>query len=374
MEIRAPYTLIGMFVLAVIAAAFGFVYWLHNTGSLTERAIYRIRFENTVSGLLTGAAVLFNGIRVGEVTALALDGNNPNVVTATVAVAASTPVRADTKVGLDFQGLTGVPVVILQGGSQPLSGVSAARPGEPPTLTAEPFAGQSMTSAARDALRRLDGILADNADPLRTTIANLNTFSEALARNSDKLDGIIKGLERLTGGDTANAPRIVYDLAVPKTVPLIGKKPESQLIIAEPTSLIMFETRKILVRPGGNEDPTFANADWSDSTPKLVHEKIMQAFENAGLAVARPSEGVPGENQLFIDLRKFQLSTSNTPTAEVEFGAKIVSTNGRLLESRVFETSVPVKAVNASATVDALNEAFGKCAIELVRWAAGLIR
>jgi phospholipid/cholesterol/gamma-HCH transport system substrate-binding protein len=374
MEIRAPYTLIGMFVLAVIAAAFGFVYWLHNTGSLTERAIYRIRFENTVSGLLTGAAVLFNGIRVGEVTALALDGNNPNFVTATVAVAASTPVRADTKVGLDFQGLTGVPVVILQGGSQPLSGVSATRPGEPPTLTAEPFAGQSMTSAARDALRRLDGILADNADPLRTTIANLNTFSEALARNSDKLDGIIKGLERLTGGDTANAPRIVYDLAVPKTVPSMGKKPESQLIIAEPTSLIMFETRKILVRPGGNEDPTFANADWSDSTPKLVHEKIMQAFENAGLAVARPSEGVPGENQLFIDLRKFQLSTSNTPTAEVEFGAKIVSTNGRLLESRVFETSVPVKAVNASATVDALNEAFGECAIELVRWAAGLIR
>ena len=98
METRAPYTLIGMFVLAVIAAAFGFVYWLHNTGSLTERAIYRIRFENTVSGLLTGAAVLFNGIRVGEVTALALDGNNPNLVTATVAVAASTPVRADTKV------------------------------------------------------------------------------------------------------------------------------------------------------------------------------------------------------------------------------------------------------------------------------------
>ena len=70
---------------------------------------------------MTGAAVLFNGIRVGEVTALALDASNPNRVTATIAVAASTPVRADTKVGLDFQGLTGVPVVALQGGSKPLS-------------------------------------------------------------------------------------------------------------------------------------------------------------------------------------------------------------------------------------------------------------
>ncbi|HTL63812.1 MAG TPA: MlaD family protein, partial [Pseudolabrys sp.] len=158
MEIRAPYILIGAFVLAVIAAGFGFVYWLHNTGSLTERTTYKIHFENTVSGLLTGAAVLFNGIRVGEVTALELDASNPNRVTATIAVAANTPVRADTKAGLDFQGLTGVPLVALQGGSKPLS----ATPGQPATLTADPLAGQSMTTAARDALRRLDLILTDN--------------------------------------------------------------------------------------------------------------------------------------------------------------------------------------------------------------------
>jgi len=370
METRAPYVLIGAFVLAVIGAAFGFVYWLHNTSSLTERTTYRIRFENTVSGLLTGAAVLFNGIRVGEVTTLELDSNNPNFVMATVTVVASTPVRADTKAGLDFQGLTGVPVVTLQGGSKPLT----TRPGEPFTLTADPLAGQSMTTAARDALRRLDGILADNADPLRNTIANLNTFSEALARNSDKLDGIVKGLERLTGADTANVPRIVYDLAAPKSFPPLARKPQSPLIIAEPASLIMFETRKILVRPSGSEDPSFAGAEWSDSTPKLVQQKIIQAFENAGIAVARTSENVTAENQLFIDLRKFQLSVAASPTADVEFGAKIVSANGRLLEARVFSSSAAAKAANASAAAEALDDAFGKCALELVQWTANLIR
>jgi phospholipid/cholesterol/gamma-HCH transport system substrate-binding protein len=373
METRAPYALIGIFVLAAVTAVFGFVYWLHNTGSLTERAIYRIRFENTVSGLLTGAAVLFNGIRVGEVTALELDPNNPNVVTGTVALAANTPVRADTRISLDFQGLTGVPVVIMQGGSQPLTR-DTTRPAEPPLLAAEPLAGQSMTAAARDAVRRLDAILADNADPLRTTITNLNTFSAALARNSDRLDGIVKGLERLTGADSANAPRVVYDLAVSKSVPAISSKPESQLTIAEPSSLIMFETRKIIVRPGSREEPTLAGAEWSDSTPKLVHEKIIQAFENAGLAVARPSEGATADNQLFINLRKFQLTVSTIPTADVEFGAKIVSTNGRIVGTHAFEASVPVQTVNASATVDALNEAFGKCAVELVQWTAGLLR
>jgi phospholipid/cholesterol/gamma-HCH transport system substrate-binding protein len=368
MEIRAPFVLIGAFVLAVIAAGFGFVYWLHNTGSLTERTTYRIHFENTVSGLLTGAAVLFNGIRVGEVTALELDRNDPNRVTATIAVAARTPVRADTKVGLDFQGLTGVPVVTLQGGSRPIS----ASPGQPPSLTADPLAGQSMTTAARDALRRIDLILADNAEPLRTTIANLNTFSAALARNSDKLDSIVNGLDRLTGGSAANAPRVVYDLTAPKAFAPLDK-PRSPLIVADPASLLMFETRKILVRPDGNEDPTFAGAEWSDSTPKLVQEKIIQSFENAGVAVARSSENVTADNQLFLDLRKFQLSTSGPSSAEVEFGAKI-SANGRLLGTRIFECRSAPKSANAAGTVDALNEAFGNCATQLVQWTTNLIR
>ena len=369
MEIRAPYVLIGAFVLAVIAAGFGFVYWLHNSASLTERMTYRIHFENTVSGLLTGAAVLFNGIRVGEVTALRARSQQSQSRDGAIAVAANTPVRADTKVGLDFQGLTGVPVVALQGGSKPLS-ITA---GQPATLTADPLAGQSMTTAARDALRRLDLILADNAEPLRTTIANLNTFSAALARNSDKLDSIVSGLDRLTGGSAANAPRVVYDLAAPKTFPSLDK-PRSPLIVADPASLLMFETRKILVRPGGNEDPTFAGAEWSDSTPKLVQTKIIQSFENAGLAVARSSENVTADNQLFLDLRKFQLSASATPSAEVEFGAKVVSANGRLLGTRVFECNSAPKSVNAAGTVDALSEAFGKCATQLVQWTASLIR
>jgi len=34
METRAPYTLIGLFVVAAIGAVFGFVYWINNTGGL----------------------------------------------------------------------------------------------------------------------------------------------------------------------------------------------------------------------------------------------------------------------------------------------------------------------------------------------------
>src|SRR6202521_2029749 len=107
METRARYVLVGLFTLAAILFGFGFVYWLQGTGGLHERTVYRVRFESSVSGLLTGSAVLFNGVRVGEGTGIALGIDDPRQVIATIAVNPGTPVRADTQVGLDFGGLMG---------------------------------------------------------------------------------------------------------------------------------------------------------------------------------------------------------------------------------------------------------------------------
>src|SRR6202022_4712347 len=130
MEIRAPFVVVGAFVLAAIAAVFGFVYWLHNTGGLGPRASYHVQFDGSVPGLLVGAAVLFNGIRVGEVTDLGLAPDNPRRVNATISVSTAAPGRSDTRVGLEFQGLTGVPVITLEGGT------GRKDSGEVPTLMA----------------------------------------------------------------------------------------------------------------------------------------------------------------------------------------------------------------------------------------------
>src|SRR3954470_25000260 len=138
METRAPFVIVGAFVLAAIIGVFGFVYWLHNSGGLGPRTTYHVQFDGSVPGLLVGAAVLFNGIHVGEVADLGLAPDNPRRVNATISVAATTPVRSDTKVGLEFQGLTGVPVIALEGG------VLLANSGAVPTLIAEPVAGQGL--------------------------------------------------------------------------------------------------------------------------------------------------------------------------------------------------------------------------------------
>ena len=67
METRANFVLIGAFTLAVLAAAFGFVFWFQNMHNAEQRVPLRIVFEGSASGLRTGGTVNFNGIRVGEV-------------------------------------------------------------------------------------------------------------------------------------------------------------------------------------------------------------------------------------------------------------------------------------------------------------------
>ena len=87
----------------------------------------------------------------------------------------------------------------------------------------------------------------------------------------------------------------------------------------------------------------------------------------------KPFEGLVADFQLLIDIREFQLSTASEPVAEVEFSAKILGQDGRILDARIFRAAAPAKAADAPAAAAALNEAFGKAATELVVWVAGVI-
>jgi phospholipid/cholesterol/gamma-HCH transport system substrate-binding protein len=362
METRAPFVIVGAFVLAAIAAAFGFVYWLHNSTGIGARSTYHLQFDGPVPGLLVGASVLFNGIRVGEVTGLKLATDNPRRVNAIIAVAADTPVRSDTKVGLDFQGLTGVPVVALEGGKQVAASDSV------PTLIAEPGAGQSMTQAARDALRRVDTILAENSEPLHGMIDNFRTFSEGLARNTGKLDSIVAGLERMTGASTP-PPKTVYNLqaAAPPASP--GKSLNGQLVIPEPSTVVMFDTQRILFSPP-NESPEFANSQWADTVPRLLQSRLIQSFENYDITHAplRNSDGVEADYQLLIDIREFQVAAGSQPAAKVAFSAKLLNKQGRVVAARVFSKSRPVDKIEPATVVAAFDAAFADIARDLIAW------
>jgi phospholipid/cholesterol/gamma-HCH transport system substrate-binding protein len=373
MEIRARYTLIGTFTLAVVAAAFLFVYWLNGSGALRYGSSYQIRFEDTVAGLLTGSAVLFNGVRVGEVTALTLSPEQPRQILATIAVDSGIPVRDDTKASIEFQGLMGSPAVSLTGGtsrSPPSPG-----PGGLPMLIADPGAGQNMTAAVRDVLRHVDAVVTDNSAPLRSLITNLAAFADALGRNSTHVDGIVAGLERLTGGG-AKATPAVYELTAPRTFPAFEKPANAQLAVREPTALDVLASDKILVRGTRGLGSIADDAKWSDLLPLVFQARVLQSFENAGLLrqASRPLDGLNADFQLVTEFRKFDLVAGANPTAEVEFSVRLLSADGKVAAAKAFQAEEPAKGTDPAAAAAALDAAFGRLATELVVWTAGAMR
>jgi phospholipid/cholesterol/gamma-HCH transport system substrate-binding protein len=362
METRAPFVVVGAFVLAAIAAVFGFVYWLHNTGGLGPRTTYHVQFDGSVPGLLVGAAVLFNGIRIGEVTDLGLAPESPRRVNATISVASTTPVRSDTKVGLEFQGLTGVPVIALEGGKL------LSNSGEVSTLIADPGAGEGMTQAARSALQRVDTVLADNAEPLKNTIANLQVFSEGLARNTGKLDSIVAGLEKMTGGGEP-VQKITYDLQALQNQGPAAKTIKGQLSIPEPTAVAMLETQRMLFSPT-SDVPGFAEFLWADAIPKLLQARLIESFENYDIAHAplRTADIGQADFQLLIDVRHFRVAMDSGPQAEMALSARIVDKDGKVIASRLFEESEKFEKVEPQTAVTAFDAAFGRIAKDMIDW------
>lgn len=371
MENRARYILVGLFTLAVIAAGFAFTYWLNTTGALQQRSYYRIRYQNSVAGLLVGSAVQFNGVRVGEVTALDLNPAKPKEVVVTVAVTPSTPVRADTKAGIAFQGLMGAPAVALSGGStMPLLETSSANI---PVLMAEPNAGETMTEATLGALHRVDAVVSENSAPLKSTIANLSKFTDALARNSDRVDGILAGLERMTGA--SKTQNTAFGLTAAHAFPKFKKPDVGLLVVQYPVAAAALGQDKILILDAGELKPFVPEAKWNDMLLEQVQSSIVQSFENAGLLaqVSRPLDGVTPDFQLITDIRNFQIRAGTPATADVEFSTKILNNEGHVVGARLFHATNPISSMDAASAARALDAAFGSMLLDLVVWTSTII-
>jgi phospholipid/cholesterol/gamma-HCH transport system substrate-binding protein len=374
METRAPYVLIGAFVLAAIVAVFGFVYWLHNTGGLNQRNQYQVRFDQPVSGLSTGSAVLFNGIRVGEVTGLRIDPQQPQGVTVSISVDAAVPMRRDTEVDMEYQGLTGVAGISLKGGAADAPAFTA-EDGTPPMLKAKAGVGQGLTQAARETLRRIDDILDENAKPLKTAISGISTFADMLGRNSARIEEMLAGLEKMLGGGQPKEGPTVYDLAAPTEFSGLEKKPPTQIAVPDPTAILVFDSQKILIRTAEGTYSQIENAQWADNLPKLMQSRVVQSFANADMlrSVSKPLDDMNANFKLSLEIRNFEIKPGSTTTAVVEFAARLLGEDSKVVDARLFKATAEAKSAQAKDAVPALNDAFGKAAKDLVVWTVGLI-
>src|ERR1700674_5654208 len=197
MKARASNLMIGSTTLAAIAAAFVGFLGFQKIHGIAQRGPLRIVFEGSASGLRQGGNVNFDGVQVGEIKSLKLD--NPRKVVALAMVDNSAPIRKDTVVGLEFQGLTGVAAISLTGGAAAAPPVPLDKDGIP-TLTADLSEIQSI----RDTLHSVDRILVGNQATIKDGLLSFETYTASLADKGDAIEKVIgKANNAFAGFDSA---------------------------------------------------------------------------------------------------------------------------------------------------------------------------
>lgn len=199
METKANYVVNAVLVLLVLVAASGFVHWFH-TGSVTgTRATYHIVFRGSVGGLMKGAEVEFNGMRVGEVADLQFDRNDPKQIVSTISIDSNVPIRRDTAIALRLGTVAGVAWIELKGGAANALPLPDGPDGIP-TMTADESVSQGVSGAARDLASKFDVLVGENSS-LHKSLDHFQAFTATLNHNSARLDHIMAGFEGLTGSD-----------------------------------------------------------------------------------------------------------------------------------------------------------------------------
>ena len=361
METRVRFIIVGAFALAAIVGVFLFAFWIHGSGGLANARALRVEFEGSATGLRPGSAVLFNGVRIGEVTRISFDPARADLVDADLAVDSSAPLRADARVGVEAQGLLGTTVVAIYG-------VSAQAPLLTGSAVLHAGASTPLMEQARAALADIQGVVADNKAPLKDIVKNLDTFSQALGRNSAKLDGIVAGLEKYLGQGPKPPPPQFLALRAPSDFPAYPPM-NTQVSVADVVAPVAFQTQKIMSRTGPDSPITLGEAQWSDATPKLIQLKLVEAFENArlGRSVGLASDSGGADFQLMIELRRFEIDVG-AREAVAELSARLVGKDGRVAATKLFRGSSSCAAGDGEAAALALSQAFAEAAKGIVEW------
>jgi phospholipid/cholesterol/gamma-HCH transport system substrate-binding protein len=85
--------------------------------------------------------------------------------------------------------------------------------------------------------------------------------------------------------------------------------------------------------------------------------------------VSRARDGASGDYQLILDIRTFQISKASEPaTAEIDFIAKLIDKDGKIVNASTFQGNAPVEGDGAQAYVNAIDKVFAKLAGELIGW------
>lgn len=197
METKVNYPLVGAFVLALGTLMVAGVLWFASGGSWEKKYdLFLAVEEESVAGLNVNAPVKYNGVDVGKVHQIKLDGENPQRVNLLFSIERGTPVKQDTIAVLKTQGLTGIAYVELTGGAADSPLLTATPGSRYPVIQTKPSLSARLENVLTSVLAKLDStssninaILSDeNRAAFTSVLTDMATVAHTIAARKDAID------------------------------------------------------------------------------------------------------------------------------------------------------------------------------------------
>jgi phospholipid/cholesterol/gamma-HCH transport system substrate-binding protein len=207
MERNANYAMVGIASVILLVGLAAFSLWLARVQFARDYDIYDILFDGPVRGISTGGEVHFNGIKVGEITRIALDPANASRVIARVKVTSDVPIRTDSYATLEPQGITGVNYVQITAGTRSRPLLKAVTPsGEAPVIRSQKSAlsdllegGGTVLQRSVEALDRVNRVLSDqNIKSVTMTLGDLEALGAEMKAHKEVIadaDATLKSID-----------------------------------------------------------------------------------------------------------------------------------------------------------------------------------
>jgi phospholipid/cholesterol/gamma-HCH transport system substrate-binding protein len=183
-------TKVGAFVVAALVLLAATIYGVHATRTVRGQVRFKTYLRDA-GGLDADTSVLFGGIKVGQVTRVRPDTDDPTRIEIAFEVKAGTPVNGQSKAQVGTVSLMGTPSLLISTGSN-----------EAPRLAADAVV-PSQESVSTSELARRVGIAVDNANNV------LLDLHREIPQIAAQLHSVLDNVNTLTGAENQQQIRTV---------------------------------------------------------------------------------------------------------------------------------------------------------------------
>ena len=161
-----------------------------------------------------------------------------------------------------------------------------------------------------------------------------------------------------------STPRETFDFSAGTLA--LGRAHGAAIAIQEPSASAVIDTNRFVIRGEGGDLAYLADAQWSDTVPRLVQGRLIDRLNAKGLTAVRPGEGAAF--LLSTELRRFEID-SRDETALVEIVARVTKEkDGARVSEKVIVGEAPAPHTLGPEAARAYEAALDAAADRLAAW------